>query len=133
VAYWAASIALIVFGSLAGFSIGQPFFLVGLAMFLLGAFRHRPLVFWPPLLAVIAYDVVYWALAPFGCSITIDAAGADQASCTSLAGLRYVGDGDGFPSLTPAVTAALLGALLTYVLSFGAIWVSRRSRTPSSA
>jgi hypothetical protein len=78
VAYWALSLVLIGFGFLASFSIGQPFLLIGLAMLLLGACRHRPLVFWPPMLAVIAYDIAYWAVAPLGCTWTTTSEGVGR-------------------------------------------------------
>jgi hypothetical protein len=63
VRYWVTSLTLIVFGVLAMFSIGRPFLMVGVAMVILGPFRQRPAWFWPPLAAVIAYNVGYWAVA----------------------------------------------------------------------
>ena len=54
--YWVATFGLIVFGVIAMFSIGRPFLLVGLAMLVLGPLRTRPIWFWPPLAAVIAYN-----------------------------------------------------------------------------
>ena len=55
--YWITSLALIAFGFLGAFSIGRPFFLVGLSMLVLGPLRRRPALFWPPLLAVVACNV----------------------------------------------------------------------------
>jgi hypothetical protein len=60
-AYWITSLGLIAFGFLGMFSIGRPFFLVGLAMLVLGPVRRRPMIFWPSLLAVVAYN---WATGP---------------------------------------------------------------------
>lgn len=68
--YWFVCACLLVFGFLAGFSIGLPFFHVGLAMLLLGPFRAHRFVFWPLLLAVIGYEVGFIAVAPFSCSAT---------------------------------------------------------------
>jgi hypothetical protein len=67
-AYWITSLGLIAFGFLGMFSIGRPFFLVGLAMLVLGPVRRRPMIFWPSLLAVVAYNVGYWAVAPLHCT-----------------------------------------------------------------
>ncbi|CAN5637003.1 hypothetical protein BH23CHL8_BH23CHL8_12510 [soil metagenome] len=93
VAYWALSLALVAFGFIAGFSIGQPFFLIGLAMLVLGAFRHRALVFWPAMLAVVAYNIAYWAIAPLGCTSTITSDGGGRTVCSNLLGLPYEGEG----------------------------------------
>ena len=68
--YWIASLGLIAFGFLGALSIGRPFFLVGLAMLVLGPVRRHPALFWPPLLAVVAYNVGYWAVAPLYCTAT---------------------------------------------------------------
>ncbi len=87
------SLGLVIFGLLTGFSIGQSFLLVGLTMLLLGAFRHRPLVFWPPMLAVIAYNITYWAIAPSGCTWTVATAGVERTVCSNLLGLPYEGEG----------------------------------------
>ena len=55
--YWIVAVALIVFGVVGGFSIGQPFLLIGLAMVLLGPFRSRRAVFSPLMSAVVAFVV----------------------------------------------------------------------------
>lgn len=126
-AYWALSLGLIVFGFLTGFSIGQPFLLVGVAMLLLGAFRHRPLVFWPPMLAVIAYNITYWAMAPLGCTWTIAGEGVGQTVCTNLLGLPYGGEGIYNPSLRPAVVAGLVVAAIVFVVTgMALLWLRRR-------
>ena len=125
-AYWVTSLLLIGFGLLAGLSIGRPFFLVGLAMLLLGVFRHRPLVFWPPMLAVVAFDIIYWAVAPGGCSTT---GSTGQTVCTSFLAIRYQGEGVYNPSLWPAVVAGLLVAAVVLVLTFVTLlWSERRAR-----
>lgn len=131
-AYWVASLTLIGFGLLAGFSIGQPFFLVGLAMLLLGSFRHRPLVFWPPMLAVVAYNVVYWAVAPFGCVAILTTDGVGMTSCSSLLGIHYEGMGMSNPSLRPAIFAGLLVAAGVAVSAFLVLYRTQRSRGRTS-
>jgi hypothetical protein len=133
--YWIVAVALIVFGFITGFSIGQPFLLVGLVMLGLGPVRNRPLVLWPPLLGVIAFNVVYWAIAPFSCTagFGLDSSGAGTATstvCTSLLGLRYGGEDVVNPSLLPAIAAGLAAGLLVGLATFAAL--RRRRGTGSS-
>ena len=131
-AYWIAALALVGLGLLAGFSIGQPFFLVGIAMIVLGPFRRRPLVFWPALLAVIAYDVAYFVAAPLGCRSSGTDGGGIHTVCSNLIGLSYEGDGLYDPSLMPAVIAGLLVAGTVLVMTFGIYGHVRRVDQPSS-
>jgi hypothetical protein len=133
--YWIVAVALIVFGFITGFSIGQPFLLVGLVMLGLGPVRNRPLAFWPPLLGVIAFNVVYWAIAPFSCTagFGLDSSGAGTATstvCTSLLGLRYGGEGIVNPSLLPAIAVGLAAGVLVGVLTF--VVLRRRRGTSAS-
>jgi hypothetical protein len=133
--YWIVAVALIVFGFITGFSIGQPFLLVGLVMLGLGPIRNRPLVFWPPLLGVIAFNVVYLAIAPFSCTSgsLLDSNGGGTAIatvCTSLIGLRYGGEGIVNPSLLPAVVVALVAGVLAGLLTFALL--RRRRGTGTS-
>jgi hypothetical protein len=127
--YWIATVALIVFGFVTGFSIGQPFLLVGLVMLGLGPVRNRPLVFWPPLLGVVAFNAVYLAIAPFSCTAgsVLDSGGAAATNtvCTSLLGLRYGGESIVNPSLLPAIVVGLVAGGLVGLLTFA---VLRRRR-----
>jgi hypothetical protein len=115
VGYWIASLGLISFGVVAAFSIGRPFLLVGLAMLLLGSLRNRPSAFWPPLAAVVAYNVGYWAVAPLAC-ISTETAGLTSTTCSSLLGISYSGSGIYNPSLDAAHRAGLLLAAITFVV-----------------
>jgi hypothetical protein len=131
-AYWILAVALIVFGFITGFSIGQPFLLVGLVMLGLGPVRNRPLVFWPPLLGVIAFNVVYVAIAPFSCTagLLLDVSGGGTpiaTVCTSLIGLRYGGEGIVNPSLVPAIVVGLVAGVLVGLVTF-AVMRRRRAR-----
>ncbi len=130
--YWIVAVALIVFGFITGFSIGQPFLVVGLVMLGLGPVRNRLLVFWPPLLGVIAFYVVFFAIAPFQCiaSSGFDSNGIDQTStvCLSLIGLRYGGQGVVNPSPLPAIAAGLAAGVLVGVLTFVMLRWKRRIR-----
>lgn len=136
--YWIVAVALIVFGFITGFSIGQPFLLVGLVMLGLGPVRNRPIVFWPPLLGVIAFNVVYWAIAPFSCTagFLLDSSGGGTATgtvCTSLLGLRYGGEGIVNPSLVPAIAVGLgAGVLVALLTSVVLRWQWRGRGTGSS-
>ena len=127
--YWVASIGLIAFGVVAMFSIGRPFLLVGLAMLVLGPLRSRPVLFWPPLVAVIAYNVGYWAVAPLYCTATEAAGGTSTTTCSSLIGTGYSGSGIYNPSLDPANQAGLLLAGIAFVVVLAAmLWQGRRVR-----
>jgi hypothetical protein len=115
VGYWVASLGLIALG-VGMFSIGRPFLMVGLAMLILGPLRRRPVLFWPPLLAVIAYNVGYWAVAPFYCTATEAVGGASTTTCSSLIGIGYSGSGTYDPSLDPANQAGLLLAAIAFIV-----------------
>lgn len=111
--YWLVCAALLGFGYLAGFSIGLPFFYVGLAMLILSPLRRWNGVFWPLLLAVIGFEIGYYAVAPFYCSATQTIGGPTTTVCTSLIGIRYEG-GAGFdPPRTMALVAGVASATLT--------------------
>jgi hypothetical protein len=130
VGYWAASIGLIAFGVVAMFSIGRPFLLVGLAMLILGPLRRRPVLFWPPLAAVIAYNVGYWAVAPLTCTATEAAGGTSTTTCSSLIGIGYSGSGIYNPSLDPANQAGLVLAVIAFVVVLATLlWQRRRAET----
>ena len=124
--YWITSLCLIAFGFLGALSIGRPFFLVGLAMLVLGPVRRRPAIFWPPLLAVVAYNVGYWAVAPLYCTATEKVGGPSTTTCSSVLGINYSGSGLYNPSLDPANAAGLLLAALTFVVVLVAIIAKRR-------
>ena len=128
-AYWITSLALLIFGYLGALSIGQPFFWVGLTMLLLGAFRGRPLIFWPPLSAVIAYNLAFLAVAPFYCTASSPIGGTATTVCSSLIGLRYTGESSYNPSLAPAVAVGLVVAGLTAMAVFAFLLWRRRTRS----
>ena len=131
--YWITSLGLIAFGFLGMFSIGRPFFLVGLAMLVLGPVRRRPALFWPPLLAVVAYNAAYWAVAPLYCTATEAVGGLSTTVCSSVLGINYSGTGSYNPSLDPANMAGLLLAALAFVAVLAAMILKRRSERDVSA
>jgi hypothetical protein len=129
-AYWILTVALIAFGFIGSFSIGQPFLLLGMTMLVLGPVRRRPLVFWPPMLGVVAAVVVFMAIAPFSCSGTLDGSGPGGATttvCTSLIGIRYEMQGFDNPSLQPPILIGLGAGIVTALLTFALLW--RRTRS----
>jgi hypothetical protein len=115
--YWITSLGLIAFGLVGMLSIGRPFFLVGLAMLILGPLRRRPALYWPPLVAVIAYNVGWWAVAPMYCTATQAVGGASTTACSSLIGINYSGPGIYNPSLEPANQAGVLMAVVVFVVA----------------
>jgi hypothetical protein len=132
--YWIATVGLIGFGFLGMLSIGRPFLLVGLAMLLLGPFRSRPTVFWPPIAATIAWNVGFLAIAPMYCTATrtvgagSGVAGESTTVCSSPMGIVYSGPGIYNPSLEPANQAALLCASATFLVVLASLLWLRRSR-----
>lgn len=131
--YWITSLGLIAFGFVGMFSIGRPFFLVGLAMLVFGPVRRRPALFWPPLLAVVAYNVGYWAVAPLYCTATEAVGGPSMTVCSSVLGINFSGNGMYNPSLDPANVAGLPLAAVVFVVVLAAIILNRRSERDVSA
>ena len=127
--YWITAAALLLFGFITGFSIGQPFFAVGLAMMVLGPVRHRPRVFWPPMSGVVAFYIGYLAIAPFTCIATAPAGGVSVTVCSSLLGIRYSGTGIYNPSLLPGQIAGLVLAGVTATVVAGILsWRGKAAR-----
>jgi hypothetical protein len=122
--YWIVCLLLIGFGYLAKFSIGLPFFYVGLAMLLLAPLRRWSMVFWPLLLALIAFQVAYFAVVPFHCSASQVIGGPTTTVCSSLTGIRYEADAGVGPPIT-ALIAGVASAVTTAVATW---WVMRRRR-----
>jgi hypothetical protein len=138
VGYWITTFGLIVFGFVGMLSIGRPFLLVGLTLLLLSPLRNRPAAFWPPLAAVIAWNVAYLAIVPMSCTATqtvgVGTSGASESStvCSSLTGIVYSGRGVYNPPLEPANQAALLLAVVTFVMVLAAVTWLRRSHGPGA-
>jgi hypothetical protein len=130
--YWITTFGLITFGFLAMLSIGRPFLLVGLALLLLRPFRNRPAAFWPPLAAIIAWNVAFMAIAPMSCVATqrvdVDSSGESTTVCSSLTGIVYSGRGVYNPPMDPANQAALLVAVFAFVVVLASILAIQRSR-----
>lgn len=127
--YWITSFGLIAFGVVAMLSIGRPFLLVGLAMLILGPLRRHPTLYWPPIVAVIAYNVGWWAVAPMYCTATQAVGGVSTTICSNLLGFTWSGSGIYNPSLEPANQAALLMAAVAFVVVLAVMpWRGRAGR-----
>lgn len=132
-AYWTLTTLLIVFGFITGFSIGAPFFILGLVLAVLGPVRHYRRVFWPAVSAVVAATVGYVLFAPLSCTASGVVGGALTTVCSSILGGPSTG-GDGFnPSLEPGLRAAAVYAVVAAM----AAWIGlspeiRRRWSPSA-
>jgi hypothetical protein len=126
--YWVVVVVLVAFGTITGFSIGLPFLLIGLTLAVVGPFRKRTVVFWPVVIAVLAFIGGFGAVAPISCSTTSSSAASGQAAsntrCTNLVGIDYSGPRTYNPSLVPALTSGLFAAVTPGFLS--RVWLRRR-------
>ncbi len=127
-AYWLAALAVLVVGFFTGFSIGTFIMPIGLAMLALGPFRHRPLIYWPPMAAVVAFIGGYLAVAPFFCAAHAEPGGVSSTVCSSLIGIQYTGAGTYNPSVLPGVYAGLALAAITALLVGATMWRQRMGR-----
>lgn len=123
IAYWALAVLFVGFGFLALFSFGGPFLLTGMAMLIVGPWRHRAAVLWPVLVGVWSFVVGYILAAPLGCTSTaVPAIGGSpppvgHTTCSNLLGIDYSGITPYNPSLLPAFVAALLAAVIGVVVT----------------
>jgi hypothetical protein len=130
-AYWAGVSVLILFGWLAIFSIGAPFFLLGLVLAALFPWRERRGVLATGIVTVLGFVLGYVLVAPLRCSGTSSATVGGSMSdatvtCSNLLGIRYEGTGAYDPTLLPALAAGITIALAAGVTT---AWLSR-SRPP---
>ena len=116
--YWAGAVVLVVVGFLAIFSIGAPLLLTGVAMLVVGRWRHRPAVVWPVLAGVWSFVLGYLLVAPLGCSTSAVLPGeAGRTTCSNVLGIDYSGTGVYNPSLLPALMAGLAAAAIGVVVT----------------
>lgn len=127
--YWLTTLAVIVLGVLTIFSVGELVLVLALAMVVLGPFRRRPRVYWPPMAAVIAFLVGYLAVAPLSCFATAVLPGeVSPVVCSSLLGVQYTGTTPYNPSSLPGVYAGVvLAAVAGPVVGLG-LWFRGRLR-----
>ena len=135
--YWAASIALIVFGILGSMSIGLPFLTIGMAMLLLAQVRRRAVVYWPIMLGLIAFNIAFWLTIPFYCSASSTPdGGSSAATCSSLIGIPTADAGTSIYT-DPATFGVYFGfaivvGIVTAVLVLSWLWMDRERRNGSA-
>jgi hypothetical protein len=128
--YWLLALVLTGFGFIAGFSIGAPFFVVGVAMLILGPVRSKPRAFWPALIGVIAFVIGAVLVVPLYCVATSDVAGVSTTVCSSILGPTWSGSGLYNPppeafdlALRDGLAAGAVAAVATWA------WLSLRHRS----
>ena len=129
VRYFAVATVLTLFGFLAIFSVGTPFLLTGLVMFVVAPLHRRRALFWALLSVPTLFTLGYLTVAPLGCTTTSSTSfggtTTQQTSCP-----RLVGEYHSEPSLLPAVVVGLLVALLGSALVYLLVTLRERSRKP---
>ncbi|HEX8100078.1 MAG TPA: hypothetical protein VF660_07750 [Actinomycetota bacterium] len=117
--YWVLVFALVAFGSVAIFSIGAPFLLIGLTLAVLAPFRTQSRVFWPVLAGVVGFVAGYILVTPFSCTATARGSATigggspgaipqpAQTTCSSAIGITYRGGDSYNPPPWPGLLAGL--------------------------
>lgn len=120
--YWIVSAFVVLVGFITGFSIGAFILPIGVALLVLGPVRHRHLLYWPVLMAVVGYELAFLLYAPLTCtSIATVPGGVAETVCTTILGPEYRGTGSYNPSLEPARFVGLIAGLGAAVLTFAIV------------
>ena len=127
-AYWLLVTVLLVFGFLTGFSIGAPFFLLGLTLAVLGPLRQHARVIWPAVAAIVGLSLGYILFAPLTCSASAAVGGVSSVVCSSLLGGPYSGTGDYAPPLDPALRAGAVLAVVAAMTVWAILSIERPAR-----
>ena len=127
--YRLIALLLLGFGVLAMFSIGLPFFILGVAMLVLWPLRERRRLFISLFVGVLVFVIVGVLVAPLGCTATAtlnaDEAPRDggtvvevQTTCGNLLGITYEGtsgyDAPLWPAVVAGLAAGMFAALITH-------------------
>ncbi|MBI2238166.1 MAG: hypothetical protein HYU54_06540 [Actinobacteria bacterium] len=123
--YWSFAVVLTVFGFVDLIAIGAPFLLAGLAMLVVGRWRHRARVLWPALAGVWSFVLGYVLVAPLGCTSSAVPAlpgstgppAVGHTTCANVLGIDYSGAGNYNPSLLPGFIAGLVAGAMGAVLA----------------
>ncbi|MFQ5556515.1 MAG: hypothetical protein ACE5GB_03265 [Acidimicrobiales bacterium] len=117
--YRALVVVLIVFGVVAGFSIGIPFLFMGLILAVMSPLRGRPAAFWPPIAAILGFIAGYAVVAPLRCTSTSSSDGGQFSTtvCDNIIGLDYSGSVSYEPSLGPALSTGLGVAVVAAIVT----------------
>jgi len=115
--YWALVIALVLFGMVAIFSIGAPFFLLGVTLAAVAPWRHRPTVLWPAIVGVLGFVAGFILTAPLACSVMVVPAPNFHPAqhCTTVLGMFHYNAFS--PSLVPPLAVGLATAALTAAIT----------------
>jgi hypothetical protein len=134
-AYWVLVLLLISLGIVAIFSIGLPFFVLGLVLAALWPVRHKRAVFYPTVLGLAAFFVVGFLLIPLGCRTAAVEAGSEPGPvvCDSALGIEYAGRLPYRAPQWPAFLGGLVGGALVAVatnrlINLGQLGDGRNSR-----
>jgi hypothetical protein len=122
-------VALAVAGFIAIFSIGAPLLFTGVAMLVVGRWRHRPAVAWPVLVGVWSFVLGYVLVAPLSCSTSAAPGDAGRTTCSNVLGIDYSGTDVYNPSLIPALMAGLAAAAVGVVVTRQ---ITRRTGGPAA-
>lgn len=121
--YWLLTAGVLMFGFIGIYSIGLPFLALGVVMTVFGGIRGGGQALWPPLVALVLFVGVFFAIGPGSCSgeatIRISTTGEvteeGAAKCDRLLLPDYVGKSTPSPWWTILSAAAVglgAGALL---------------------
>ncbi|MBK5227614.1 MAG: hypothetical protein JJE05_03815 [Actinobacteria bacterium] len=129
--YIPLAILLIGFGILSGFSIGLPFFILGIAMVLVWPLRRRRPLFESLVVGTLAFVIVGVLAAPLSCTASTKLESSrhplrtestsgigDHTTCDNLLGLTYEGTTGYNPPLWPAVVAGAAAGVLTATITY---------------
>lgn len=127
--YWIAALLLVAFGFVTGFSIGAPFFLVGLATLVLGPLRRRPRLYWPPLVGIIAFIVDVVLFIPLSCTATDGVGQVSSIVCAGILGPIWSGSGLYNPPPEAFALVFRAGAVAGVAAAFVTLaWLTYRRR-----
>jgi hypothetical protein len=89
----AIALVLVVFGFLTGFSIGAPFFILGIGLLILHPFRSRRRMYWSLLVGLVAFLAGTALVMPMRCTASGVVGGSSETVCTSLIGMTWSASG----------------------------------------
>jgi len=127
------ALVLVVFGFVAGFSIGAPFLYLGLGMLILHPFRSRPRVYWPLLGGLAAFLVGTALVVPMSCTALGTVGGSSVTICSSLVGLTWSGSGAFNPppeASELAIRVGLVAGATVAAATWSLLTIRQRHRGP---
>jgi hypothetical protein len=122
--YRLIAVLFVGFGVLAMFSIGLPFFILGLAMLALWPLRERIPLFASLLVGVLVFLIVGVLVAPLVCTAAEEVNAGDttvvrsRTTCDNLLGITYEGTTGYNPPLWPALASGLASGMLAGLITY---------------